>query len=62
MTRCSVSQDELDHDTGQGRWEQIESLFDGADEVEDLPIEMPLHPRDNIVNDVSLEEFLGEKQ
>ena len=57
MIRGRHEQDELDHDTGQGRW-KVESLFDCADDVEDLPLEKPLHPKNNIVNGVSLEKFL----
>ena len=42
MTNCSVSQDELDHDIGAGRWAEAKhSIFDHMPEYlgEDKPAE-----------------------
>ena len=36
MTRCRVEQDELDHDMQQGQWAPVKSLFEFADDVEEL--------------------------
>lgn len=35
MTNCSVSQDELDHDIGAGKWEQPST----SDQMEPLEVE-----------------------
>lgn len=51
-------QAEIDFDTKGERFDMttyVDSLF--LDDVEDLPIEMPLHPSKNIVNGVSLQDW-----
>jgi len=42
--RDSVEQDELDYDTGKGRWEPIKSLFIDAEPVFDLEPEILKKP------------------
>ncbi len=51
--RDPVLQDELDHDMGCGRWAEYVEPPCEEEELENL-----LHPSLNIVNGVSLKQFL----